>query len=97
MGVDVATIESQASISRYDMARLLNSVECKDCIHPNKETLTTYGQNFWSTFTKLPNKDFNDIQFLGATYNNASYYYCVAYVGDNTYMRGYPKATSPIC
>jgi len=97
MGVDITTIESQTSISRYDVARLLNSVECKDCIHPNQETVTTYGQKFWSTFTKLPNKDFNDIQFLGATYNKASYYYCVAYVGDNTYMRWYPKATSPIC
>ncbi len=25
------------------------------------------------------------------------YYYCVAYVGDMNYMRGYPASTSPIC
>ena len=29
--------------------------------------------------------------------NRTSYYYCVAYVADNEYMRGYPEATSPVC
>ncbi|MFA6256352.1 MAG: thrombospondin type 3 repeat-containing protein [Candidatus Absconditabacterales bacterium] len=97
MGLDVKTIESQDSISRYDVARLLNITECKDCINPNQDMLNKYVQNFWSTFTATPGKDFSDISFGGGLYNNASYYYCVAYVGDNTYMRGYPKATSPVC
>lgn len=95
MGVDVPTIESQDSISRYDLARLLNSVECKDCINPNQDMLDKYIENFWLWFT--PGKDFADINFLWGLYNNISYYYCVAYVGDNTYMRWYPKATSPVC
>ena len=95
MWLDVNAIESQDSISRYDLARLLNIVECKDCINPNQDMLNKYVQNFWSTFTV--GKDFADISFLGWLYNNSSYYYCVAYVGDNTYMRWYPKATSPVC
>jgi hypothetical protein len=97
MGLDVQKIESQSSISRYDLARLLNMVECKDCIHPNQDMVNKYVQSFWSTFTATPGKDFSDISFLGGMYNDLSYYYCVAYVGDNTYMRGYPKATSPVC
>lgn len=97
MWLDVKTIESQSSVSRYDLARLLNVVECKDCIKPNQDMLNKYIQNYWSTFTATPGKDFTDISFLWGLYNNISYYYCVAYVGDNTYMRWYPKATSPVC
>ncbi|MCX6823734.1 MAG: thrombospondin type 3 repeat-containing protein [candidate division SR1 bacterium] len=97
MGVDVQKIETQDSISRYELSRLLNSVECKDCIHPNTDMLTKYVENFRAGFTKTPGKDFADITFGGGISDNISYYYCVAYVGDNTYMRGYPKATSPVC
>jgi len=61
--LDVNAIESQDSISRYDLARLLNIVECKDCINPNQDMLNKYVQNFWSTFTV--GKDFADISFLG--------------------------------
>ncbi len=97
MWVDVQKIETQNSISRYDLARLLNSVECKDCIHPDTDMLNKYIESFWAGFTKTPGKDFADIRFWWGIFNNVSYYYCVAYVGDNTYMRGYPKATSPVC
>jgi len=57
--------------------------------------ISKYTQNFWSVFSSW--KDFNDIGFLGWIYNTSSYYYCVAYVGDNVYMRWYPQATSPVC
>ena len=97
MWLDVPKIESQDNISRYDLSRLLNSVECKDCINPNEDMIKKYVQNFWSTFTATPGKDFADISFWWWIYNNLSYYYCVAYVGDNTYMRWYPKETSPVC
>lgn len=97
MGLDVQKIESQDSISRYDLARLLNIVECKDCIKPQQDMINRYVQAFWSTFTATPGKDFADISYLWGMYNDLSYYYCVAYVGDNTYMRWYPKATSPVC
>jgi len=63
MGLDVKKIESQDSVSRYELARLLNIVECKDCIYPDKNMLTTYIESFWTTFTKTPGKDFADINF----------------------------------
>ncbi|MEI6774458.1 MAG: hypothetical protein WCL18_06840 [bacterium] len=63
MGLDVTTIESQADISRYDLSRLLNSVECKDCIAPKQDMINKYVQSFWSAFTATPGKDFADISF----------------------------------
>jgi hypothetical protein len=56
-----------------------------------------YNQNFRQVFSGFPNKDFKDIAFGNAWREQKSYYYCVAYVGDNEYMRGYPAATSPLC
>ena len=97
IGVDAKEISTQENVSRYDVARLLNIVECNDCIHPAQSMIDTYTQNFWSNFIIASGSDFSDIQFKGGIYNTSSYFYCVAYVGDKTYMRWYPKATSPIC
>lgn len=95
MGVEVENIESQNKISRYELSRLLNVVECKDCVNPRQDMVSKYVQSFWSAFGSW--KDFKDIGYLWGIYNSTSYYYCVAYVGDNSYMRGYPLATSPVC
>jgi hypothetical protein len=64
MNLNVSKIEAQNSISRYDIARLLNSVECKDCISPNENMINTYVQSFRTAFTATPGKDFADISFL---------------------------------
>ncbi len=95
--IDIEQLQQQPTISRYDLARLLNLVECKDCIHPQQEMIQTYNQEWRSDFVTLPNKDFRDIAYQGAEHNNESYYYCVAYAGDQQYMRWFPQATSPIC
>jgi len=97
MWLDVQKIESQDFVSRYELARLLNMVECKDCIYPQQDMINKYVQSFWAPFVATPGKDFRDIDYLWGIYNDLSYYYCVAYVGDNTYMRWYPQATSPVC
>jgi hypothetical protein len=47
-------LEKQKSISRYDVAKLLNAVECNDCIVPNKETTIKYSNDFRNNFIKLP-------------------------------------------
>jgi hypothetical protein len=97
VGIDISTVTSQSSISRFEMTRLLNAIKCEDCIVPPLWMKQTYTLDFRKTFSSLPNKDFQDISYLGASRNQKSYYYCVAYVGDNEYMRGYPATTSPIC
>lgn len=87
MGLDVQTIKSQNNISRYEMTRLLNIVECKDCINPQQDMISKYIENFWSAFILGENKNFSDINFLGGIDDDISYYYCVAYAADNSYMR----------
>lgn len=87
-------------LSRYELTRLLNAVECEDCFLPSPSTVRTYTQSFWSSFIQLPWKDFRDIGFKNAPHEGKDYYYCVAYIGDKTYMRWYPLAmwaTSPKC
>jgi hypothetical protein len=47
-------IESGNKISRYDLAKLLNTVECKDCINVPEDVINKYDNNFWNTFVKIP-------------------------------------------
>ncbi|AHB40990.1 hypothetical protein P148_SR1C00001G0183 [candidate division SR1 bacterium RAAC1_SR1_1] len=97
MNIPINSILSNTGINRYELTRLLNAVECKDCIVPNNDYLNRYTNLFWQKFTAEPGRDFDDILYRQASYNKKSYYYCVAYVGDRTYMRGYPLETSPVC
>lgn len=97
MNIPIHSILSNTGINRYELTRLLNAVECKDCIIPNNEYLYRYTNLFWQKFVKEPGRDFDDILYRQAMYNKKSYYYCVAYVGDRTYMRWYPAETSPVC
>lgn len=90
-------ILASTGVTRYELTRLLNATECKDCVNPDKTYLNTYTGGFWSNFINTPGKDFNDISYANATFANKNYFYCVAYVGDNWYMRWYPLKTSPIC
>jgi len=94
--IPIDKILTQTWISRYELTRLLNAVECKDCINPDNTYLKTYTAKYWERFTKQPGMRFNDIAYTNAIFNKKDYYYCVAYVGDNWYMKGYPT-TSPVC
>jgi hypothetical protein len=96
-GINVQKLQQQSEVSRFEMARLLNAINCEDCITAPDRMIQRYNPNFRQTFSGLPNKDFRDISFGNAWWLQNSYYYCVAYVGDNEYMRGYPAATSPLC
>lgn len=97
IGYSTEQLKQQTSLSRYEVTRLLNLVECIDCILPSSSLIDTYTQPFWTQFLTIPGKDFRDIRYKQAIYNNESYYYCVATVADNEYMYGYPLLTSPIC
>lgn len=97
MNIPIHSILSHTGINRYELTRLLNAVECKDCIVPDTTYTNKYTNLFWQKFTDEPGRDFDDILYKQANYNKKSYYYCVAYVGDRTYMRWYPLETSPIC
>lgn len=96
-GIPIDEILETNQISRYEVTRLLNTVNCEDCVNTPDWMLNQYANSRWLDFSELPWKDFNDIIFEGANYNKQSYYYCVAYVWDNGRMKWYPAWVSPIC
>lgn len=63
MDISVDDVMEQPSISRYDLAKLLNSVECQDCIHSPEWMVNRYTSSFWENFIELPGKDFDEISY----------------------------------
>ena len=94
MWVDIVSLSNKSSISRYEMARLLNASNCEDCVQEPYWMKQTYSYEFWENFRKLDWKYFADINFNSAIWNNKSYYYCVAYVWENGYMAWYPLTST---
>ena len=93
--IDVENIQSSKTISRYTLTKLLNGVNCKDCINPDSNMINKYTYEWWQNFSI--GRDFWDISYLWGFYGWESYYFCVAYVWDNVWMRWYPEGTSPVC
>ncbi len=96
-GIPVDEILKSDQVSRYELTRLLNAVNCQDCVNTPEWMIEKYTNPWWLDFSSLPGKDFGDIVYKASYYNGKPYYYCVAYVGDNTWMRWYPIWVSPIC
>ncbi|GHW02248.1 hypothetical protein AGMMS50249_0340 [candidate division SR1 bacterium] len=94
VGVDIYSIEQQKSVSRYEVARLLNATDCKDCLVPDEWMEKYHNQQFWTVFSQSMDFNFGDILFRKASRNQKNYYYCVAYVADNEYLRGYPSTSA---
>ena len=92
--LDADTFANKRSVSRYEVARLLNAANCEDCIQAPDWMKQTYTQKFWNDFKSIDGKDFNDINYWAAVWNKKSYYYCVAYVWDNGYMAWYPSTST---
>ena len=94
VGLDIMTFSNKSSISRYEVARLLNAANCQDCIQAPDWMRQTYTQKFWDGFRAIDWKDFDDVNFEAGVWNKKSYYYCVAYVWDNGYMAWYPSTST---
>lgn len=97
VNIDTEQIAQQSEISRYEAARLMSAIECFDCINPSQTTKNKYTDVFWNNFLTIPGKNFLDIKYEEAIYNDESYYYCVASVADKEYMYGYPALSWPEC
>ena len=96
-GIDTQKLITQPTISRFTLARLLNLIECHDCINPPTTSIEKYTPSYRANFIELQDKDFWDIAYRAAPFQGKDHYYCVAYVGDKDYMRWFPQATSPVC
>ena len=84
------------TLTRYDFTRLLNAIECQDCIMPDATMVSKYNEESWQQFQQLPWKYFEDIEYLSWTHNWTNYYYCVANIWSDDIMNWYPRGTS-IC
>lgn len=80
--INTSLISKQPTVSRYDLVRLLNTIDCQDCILPAMPTIRRYSSVFWDTFRALPGNYFDDIYQTGTYYKETNYYYCVAYAGE---------------
>ena len=94
VGIDVVSFSNKNSISRYEVARLLNAANCQDCVQAPDWMRKKYDEKFWNDFTAIDGKDFDDIGYEAWIWNKKSYYYCVAYVWDNGYMVWYPSTST---
>lgn len=95
--IAVDEIIERDQVSRYELTRLLNAVNCEDCINTPNWMLNLYNNNWRDNFVSTPGKDFRDIWYEWWYYKGEKYYYCVAYVWDNVWMRWYPEWISPVC
>ena len=50
-GIDADTISSSNSISRYTLTKLLNGVNCNDCINPSSNMIDKYTYTWRNNFS----------------------------------------------
>ncbi len=62
-GISLDYLARQERLSRYDLTRLLNAVECQDCINPSPTFTDNYTAEFRSSFITIPGEDFRDILY----------------------------------
>ncbi len=96
-GINTTEIQQKESISRYELTRLLNASECKNCINPDISFISTYTPEYRQTFVVSPDKNFSDITAPMTQFLWTNYFYCVAYVAEQEHMQGYSRMISPIC
>lgn len=54
LGINVTQLEKKEKLSRYELTRLLNAVECHDCVLPSQSMRQDYNLSFWNQFLQLP-------------------------------------------
>lgn len=79
--VDSDAIASSQTISRYDVAKLLNFIDCNDCHRPTNDYIQRLTSPWWSTFRALPSANFDDVNY-NSSLESSNNYYCVAYVAE---------------
>jgi hypothetical protein len=94
--IDVNAIYNAPTVPRGTVAELLNIVDCHDCHRPSTDVVNSLTQSWWNAFRQFPGKNFDDVKY-DESLDVSNNYYCIAYVGNQWYMNGYPRSTSPFC
>ena len=61
-GIDTDVISASKTISRYTLTKLLNGVNCNDCINPSANMIDKYTYTWRNNFSV--GRDFKDISYL---------------------------------
>ncbi len=94
---DIESILEQEVVSRYDMARFLNYVDCHDCTVASPDLRDRLDADWFASFQNEAWKNFDDIIFDDTVYAWEEQYWCVAYAWYNDYLNWYPAESSPWC
>lgn len=79
--MDSAKIEASPTVSRDDVAKLLNFIDCHDCHRPGNELVDRLTSAWWSDFRTNPAANFDDTPY-SSSLDKSNNYYCVAYVAE---------------
>lgn len=97
IGVSSSFIDGKEPLYRNDVVRLLSTITCEDCIHPDQKTIDLYNQSWWVDFIKQPGNNFDDVVWNNYYRKQENYYYCIAQAADKWIVNGYPRDISPFC
>jgi hypothetical protein len=53
VGIDTVSFSDKNSISRYEVARLLNAANCQDCVQAPEWMKQKYTQDYWNNFRAI--------------------------------------------
>lgn len=79
--MDSAQIEASPTVSRHDVAKLLNFIDCHDCHRPGNELVDRLTSAWWTDFRANPAANFDDTAY-SSSLDKSNNYYCVAYVAE---------------
>ncbi len=97
IGVPSTLIDDNKPLYRNDVIRLLSTISCIDCLHPNQYLTDKYSSSRWRSFIKQPGNNFDDILRNNYFWNGENYYYCAALSAEQGVINGYPRDISPFC
>lgn len=97
IGVSTSLTQEKQILYRNDVVRLLSSIQCNDCLHPNQTMIDEYNTERWSKFITLPWNNFDDVLRDNYYRQSDNYYYCVAQAAKKWIVNWYPRDISPFC
>jgi hypothetical protein len=54
IGVPTSLTQEKQILYRNDVVRLLSTIQCNDCLHPDQTMIDEYNTERWSKFITLP-------------------------------------------
>ena len=97
IGVSQEFLSGSSQVYRNDVVRLLSTLSCQDCVHPDGSLQERLNAVRWSTFVTEPGNNFDDVLRDNYYWKKENYYYCVADAASKGLVNGYPREVSPFC